>query len=219
MIASLPRAAPRRAFLAMPIHTMAGVHAPRMGGLLDFLGGGVGSVIGSLFGGSSEERQLKAQRKIVADQLNAATAMAKIQADLGAKQVDAALATERIRAANELAALDAAYSASLSSQRNQKAIAQEQLSAQLADASQSGVYSLAKSGMEQTASVSRAYPTMATLTFVAIAGVSVWAIARMRTGAPPPRRRRRRSKNGKVERSTFSGPASPWAPTSTPSYA
>jgi hypothetical protein len=207
MIRTLPAAPGRRVYLALPIHSAAGVETPRMGGIFDAVLGIGGSLVSSIFGNKSESNQLKAQRQIAADQLNASIRMAQMQTDLGMKQVDAAVQTERIRAANELAALDSALNASLSSQRAQKQIAQQQLATSLAAQSQAGVLSLAESGLSQSASVSRSYPRAAAMTFVLVAGAAVWAMTRMRTGPGAPRRRRRRFGGKRGGASMSSSPA------------
>lgn len=212
---ALPNAPARRVYLAMPIHSAAGVETPRMGGIFDAALGIGGSLISSIFGDKSQSNALKAQRQIAADQLNATLRMAQMQTDLGMKQVDAAVQTERIRASNELAALDAALHASLSSQRSQKQLAQQQLATSIAAQSQAGILSLADSGLSQSASVSRTYPRSAALTFVVVAGLAVWGMSRMRTGPGAPRRRRRRF-GGKKGGASFSSAPAPFP--SQPAY-
>ena len=215
MIRTLPAAPGRRVYLALPIHSGAGVGTPRMGGIFDAVLGIGGGLVSSIFGNKSQSDQLKAQRSIANDQLNASIRMAQMQTDLGMKQVDAAVQTERIRAANELAAIDSALNASLSSQRSQKQLAQQQLATNLAAQSQAGVLSLAESGLSQSASVSRSYPRAAAVTFVLVAGAAVWAMTRMRAGPGAPRRRRRRF-GGKRGGASFSSAPAPFP--SQPAY-
>ena len=64
MIRTLPAAPGRRVYLALPIHSGAGVETPRMGGIFDAVLGIGGSLVSSIFGNKSQSDQLKAQRNI-----------------------------------------------------------------------------------------------------------------------------------------------------------
>jgi hypothetical protein len=199
VIALAPRSSSARVMYAVPIHTMAGLTPrPRLGifGIDTILG----SVIGGVFGAQSESKQLKAQQKIEQARLNQATAVAQMEKDLGMAQVDAAVQTSRIQAANELAALNAGYSASLSSMRTKKALAEDALSAQLVSSTQTGIFGLAQSGMEQAGALATSYPRTSAMTIVLLLAGTAWAISSMKNG----RGKNRRRKRGKFGRAEFS---------------
>ncbi len=191
--------APRsRVSLALPIHLNAGVGVPRLGAAFGF--GDLASIatdfIGGIFGASTtadrEAKSLKTQRQMQLDSLNATTEIARMQMTLGQGQIDAAVLTERIRAANEIRAIDSQYAALMSSQRVKKQIAQEALSTQLVAQTQSGLIGLARTGYEQSGSVSRTYPKMATVTLIALVGITAFAISKMKIGPSKSSSRKRR---------------------------
>jgi hypothetical protein len=179
----------RPIYLAVPIHSMAGV-SPRLGGAFDFAGDILGSVFGAITGANNKSAELKNQRKMVETQYGALTDIARLQTDFGNRQIDAYVQTERIRAANELAAINAAYSAHLQSQRVQKQVASDALSTQLVAQTQAGIFGLSQTGLQQAGSLATTYPrTAATTIGVLVLGTAL-AIAWMNGRGRRSKRRR-----------------------------
>lgn len=199
--------------LGIPIHRNAGL-SRGLGSLgagpLPFLTDLAGGLFGSIFGNKAKSNELKQQRQMALDQLNANTLIASMEKELGLKQVDAAVLTERIRAQNELAALDTAYSAELSSQRTKKRLASDALSAQLIAQTQGGIFNLAQAGMEQSTSLATQYPRSATTTLVLLVLGTAAAVAFMRNpGKGSRKRRRRKGGGGRREAPSFDSSPSP----------
>lgn len=190
------RAPSSSVYLALPLHSQAGLDRPRLGSIFGDIIGGAFGIAGGLISGDREAKALKTQRKIVEAQYRRDTDIARMQADLGNREIDAAVQTARIQAANELAAIDAAYSAHLSSQRVQKQVAEDALSAQLLAQTQEGIFGMSRESLAQSASLARTYPRVASATIVALALGTVVAVAWMRKGGSSSssgRRKRRRS--------------------------
>lgn len=202
--------------LSLPTPSSAGVVVPHRGmvlsmhdpaggsgyvgglGFFDAIAGAVGSIVGGIFGSNSEKRQLKAQQAIANAQLNAQLEIARLQSGSQDRAIDAAVSTARIQAENELAAINAAYNAQLTGQRLQKAVAEEQLSAQLLAQTQSGIFSIANQSLVQTGNVATAFPRAGVAGQTVIIGVTVLALAwAFRPKSEPKRKRTRFSKSGK----------------------
>lgn len=200
----------RQILLAVPVHTQAGLRNPRqLGGFLDFVGEIAGGITGGILGADAKKAELKNQRHMVQDQLASTERLMQMQVAFGEKQVSAALQSEKIQAQNELAAIDAALAAHLTSQRLKSRVAQEALSTQLVAQTQTGVFGLAQSGLEQSGSLARMYPKAASVTLVLLVLGSAAAIAYMKSGSGRKRRRKGRR---------FGRRAPAYSPSPSPSY-
>jgi hypothetical protein len=202
LIQSIP--SPASAGVSVPHRGMTlSMHEPSsdkgyVGGLgfIDVIAGLGASIIGGIFGSKSEKRQIQAQRDVANQQMAAQLEIARLQSASQDRSIDAAVASARIQAENELAAINASYNAQLTGQRLQKAVAEEQLSAQLLAQTQSGIFSLANQGLIQAGNVSTAYPRAGVTGQAIIIGTTVVALAWAFRPKGPARRRKRRFGKG-----------------------
>lgn len=205
--------------LAIPSHGLAGTghhttagRSTRYGagvrhqglGFLDAIGGVLGSVVGGLFGASSQSKQLAEQRRLYEIQsrdtrfaIDAAT-----RANLQSLQAQERMASEQTRA--QLAALNASHSAQLSAQRTAARMASEQLATELVAGTQAGIFGLASQQIAAGTSVVRGIGRQGATALAVVAGIAVVMAA---TVGRPPRRKDRRERREQSSRSP--APASP----------
>jgi len=161
----------------LSLHPANGNEYRGVGGIFDFLTGGIGTIVGAVMGDRTDKRRVQAEQAMASQQLNFARYIADLQAGSIDRQTESALAVARIQAENEIAAINAQYATQLAAQRVQKQVAEDAMSTQLLAQTQTGIFNLADTGVRQAASVATAFPKSGTNAAIAIVGITVIALA------------------------------------------